>query len=365
MSEKERMPDVIVVIPGILGSVLSRGGEDVWAISGGAIVQALLSLGGSIKDLELKEDPLEKDDVDGVVASRLISDVHLLPGFWKIDGYTELIETIKRDFQVEMGRNLVTFPYDWRRDIRVAARQLQRDSHKWLQAWQDHSGNADAKLILVAHSLGGLVSRYFLECMEGWRVTRRLVTFGTPYRGSLNALDSLANGVHHKLGPIEVLNLTPLVRSMTSSYQLLPTFRCYDPGNGGQLVKVADATIEGVDQARAAAALAVHNQVAAAVEANQQNDDYLQARYRLNLVVGEIQPTNQSARWNGEKVELLRTHEGEDHGGDGTVPRMSATPIDLEGQEREMWFSERHSRLQNFDPVLTHLHGVFTADQID
>jgi pimeloyl-ACP methyl ester carboxylesterase len=39
------------------------------------------------------------------------------------------------------------------------------------------------KLILVGHSMGGLVARYFLECLEGWRDTRRLVTFGTPYRG--------------------------------------------------------------------------------------------------------------------------------------------------------------------------------------
>ena len=50
--------------------------------------------------------------------------------------------------------------------------------------------------------MGGLVSRYFLECLEGWKDTKALVTFGTPYRGSLNALDGLANGL--KKGPLDL-----------------------------------------------------------------------------------------------------------------------------------------------------------------
>ena len=65
-------------------------------------------------------------------------------------------------------------------------------------------GSPDAKLVLVGHSMGGLVARYFLECLDGWRDTRRLVTFGTPYRGSLNALNFLVHGLQKKLGPFKV-----------------------------------------------------------------------------------------------------------------------------------------------------------------
>lgn len=43
--------------------------------------------------------------------------------------------------------------------------------------------------------MGGLVARYFLEYLEGWRDSSRLVTFGTPYRGSLNALNFLVHRV--------------------------------------------------------------------------------------------------------------------------------------------------------------------------
>jgi pimeloyl-ACP methyl ester carboxylesterase len=61
--------------------------------------------------------------------------------------------------------------YDWRRDNRVAARRLKEQTNRWLGEWRREQ--PDAKLILVGHSMGGLVARYFLECLEGWRDTRR------------------------------------------------------------------------------------------------------------------------------------------------------------------------------------------------
>jgi triacylglycerol esterase/lipase EstA (alpha/beta hydrolase family) len=42
--------------------------------------------------------------------------------------------------------------------------------------------------------MGGLISRYYLEVLEGWRDCRALVTFGTPYRGAVDAVNYLANG---------------------------------------------------------------------------------------------------------------------------------------------------------------------------
>ena len=92
------------------------------------------------------------------------------------------------------GQNWFDFPYDWRRDNRVAARHLAERAPAWLHAWRKQSGNKDAKLVLVGHSMGGLVARHYLEVLGGWRDARMLVTFGTPYRGSLNALDFLCNG---------------------------------------------------------------------------------------------------------------------------------------------------------------------------
>jgi hypothetical protein len=152
--------DVIVMLPGITGSVLQKDGRDIWALSGGAAVRALTSLGSSIMDLKLDDDDPAADDLgDGIVTTRVIPATHLIPGLWKIDGYGRIAKTIRNEFDIQPGINFFEFPYDWRRDNRVHARRLARESWDWLKRWRERSGNDDAKLVLVAHSMGGLICR--------------------------------------------------------------------------------------------------------------------------------------------------------------------------------------------------------------
>ena len=357
---RKLMRDVIVCLPGITGSVLRKDGKDVWNISGGAIVNALRTLGGSIGDLELGQDSPDAEDLgDGVTATEVIRDVHLIPGFWKIDGYTKMMRSIEETFDLARGKNLFEFPYDWRRDNRASARRLQRLSRGWLDKWRRSSGARDAKLVLVGHSMGGLISRYFLECLDGWRDTRALVTFGTPYRGSLGALDTLVNGKK-----ITFFDLTELSRSFTSIHQLLPTYPCYDGGDGA-LARVDEADIPQLDRAKAKAALDFHREIAAAVEANQGDDEYVNGRYRLGRIVGIEQPTLQSAVRDGGRLRMLKTIGGDDPGGDGTVPRPSATPLEYADDQGAAFSAERHASLQNDDNVLLQLTGVITGVTID
>jgi len=125
----------------------------------------------------------------------------LVPGLVKIDGYSGISRLITDHFEVVSGKtdderpaNFFEFPYDWRRDNRVAARMLKRLIDPQLPQWRTYSGATDAKVILLAHSMGGLVARYYLEVLEGWQGCKALITFGTPYRGSANALNYLTNG---------------------------------------------------------------------------------------------------------------------------------------------------------------------------
>jgi pimeloyl-ACP methyl ester carboxylesterase len=313
------MRDVVVCIPGITGSVLQKDGRDVWNISGGALISALTTFGHSITDLKLEQDPPDVDDLgDGITAPEVIRDVHLLPGFWKIDGYTKMLRYIEETFDVERGANLFEFPYDWRRDNRVAARRLQRQAGEWLTKWRASSGAQDAKLVLVGHSMGGLVSRYYLECLDGWRNTRALVSFGTPFRGSLNSLDTLVNGKK-----IKFFDLTDVARSFTAIYQLLPTYPCYVEG-GAEPAYVDEADIPHLDRAKAKAALDFHREIRDAVDAHLEDQAYMDGRYDLGRIVGINQPTQQSAVRDGDRIRLSRTIRGQDPRGDGTVPRPSA-----------------------------------------
>jgi pimeloyl-ACP methyl ester carboxylesterase len=352
--------DVVVLLPGILGSVLQRDGKDVWAFSKGAAFRGLVSLGRSVKDLRLDGDDAEAPDLgDGVVATRLMPDIHLLPGFWKIDGYGKIKQVLQQRFDLVDGKNWFDFPYDWRRDNRAGAHALARQAPGWLERWRRESGKADAKLVLVGHSMGGLVARYFLEALDGWKDTRALLTFGTPYRGSLNALDFAANGFVKGFGPFK-LDLSDMLRSLTSVHQLLPIYPCVDDGSG-HLRKILDA--DGlppvVDRTKVQDAVAFHDEITAAVETN---GGY--GRYDIHPVVGIFQPTRLSASVRDGKVEMLTTYEGDDDGGDGTVPRVSATPLELSDDPREVYATQKHSSLQNVDTLLVQLMGVLTREPL-
>ncbi len=361
---KQPMGDVVVLLPGILGSVLERDGKDVWAMSKGAAFRALMSLGGSIKGLQLDGDDPDADDLgDGVVATRLLPDLHIVPGLWKIDGYSAIANALHEEFELMDGRNYFEFPYDWRRDNRAHGRRLARQAHDWLAEWRTSSGNTDAKLILLAHSMGGLVSRAFLELFDGWKDTRALITFGTPYRGSLNAVDFLAKGMKHGIGPVG-LDLTDFLRSLTSVYQLLPIYPAIET-EAGTTLRVAEATIAGVDKIKANDALGFHRQIEAAVAEHSSDAAYQDNGYRIHPVVGIGQPTMQGARLEGDQVTLLNNLGGRDLGGDGTVPRVSAMPIEMTDAASGLFSPTRHSSMQNTDGVISQVTGIITGADID
>ena len=145
--------DVYVLIPGITGSVLQKDGHDVFGLTAGAGLRALFTAGGSIRHLRLAEDPPEADDLgDGIRAGRLAADAHLIPGLWKIDGYGKVGEYLRQRLRLNPGESYFEFPYDWRRDNRVAARQLAARAQDWLGARR--AAYPDARLVLVAHSMG-------------------------------------------------------------------------------------------------------------------------------------------------------------------------------------------------------------------
>jgi len=67
-------------------------------------------------------------------------------------------------------------PRDARTGIEPLAEQLQREIE---QRW-----GKDASFHMVAHSMGGLVSRYYLQELGGHTRCRSLVTMGTPHHGT-------------------------------------------------------------------------------------------------------------------------------------------------------------------------------------
>jgi hypothetical protein len=148
-------------------------------------------------------------------------------------------------------------------------------------------------------------------------------------------------------------SLTDLVRSFRSAYQILPTYPILEVS--GTYVRVGETNkIPNVDQqlvqtTRSEFLEAIRQ---AAME-NRRDPAY---RQRTLPWIGTRQDTIQSASLRDSKVVVRYDSP---HGlhpgladGDGTVPRVSALPADLEGQGYERFAVEKHGWLTNNEMTL-------------
>jgi hypothetical protein len=344
---------MVVVLPGITGSALAKDGREVWGLSGSALLRGIRTLGESVSGLTLPKGIGHGDPEDGVEATRLIPGLHKLPGIGGIDGYGSLVEFLRQLLRDQ--RQLIEFAYDWRLSNRLNAQRLEQRVRPALTSWRRDSGQENAKLVLVCHSMGGLIARDFLACGDGAEMTRRLITLGTPFRGSPKAVATLVHGVEFRRGPIGVKLsfLDEFVRSLPSLYQLLPTYPCV-ADTGDAPTKLRDVT-SALDHARVVEAASYHDEVAAAIHTGGE------LTYEVQSIVGLRQPTAQTIALSERGVELLNEHEKHDYAGDGTVPRFSASWPEWERDDRAVFASQRHASLQDTDLIRDQLQGVLTA----
>jgi len=352
--DQTELEHLVVFLPGISGSILEdKHGRRIWDSSHRAVWNAARTYGDSIRDLRMEgADPGTPIHPDGVRAVDLIMDAHLLLGLAKIDGYDFVLDAIRQSFQSvieclpddSIVGNLLKFPYDWRRDNRILAGNLQIAIKSKLMAWR--TTNPKAKVIIVAHSMGGLIARYYLEVLGGWSDCVGLITLGTPFRGSLNALDFLSNG--YKAVSVDV---TDILRSFPAMYQLLPAYEAiHDGENDRYIVDCLDRPeLAGVNREFAKDAMSFHREIGEAVARNGANPD----RYLTAPIVGIRQPTNQLAQFaNGrlvvDKVNRPKKVPSGYDGGDGTVPYTSAIPLEQSkvADFRGCVVSDRHAALQ-------------------
>ncbi|MGW5636924.1 lipase/acyltransferase domain-containing protein [Streptomyces sp. NPDC003832] len=326
----------VVLLPGILGSVLEGPAGPLWA-PGLPVLRALAAL----RDPGAAGHPLSPDPQGPpVTASRLFPDVAVLPGLIRIRGYSQTEAWLRRHFAVHdvPGGGLLTFPYDWRLDNRVHAHRLAKEIDAHLRAFRERTGAGEAKAVIVAHSMGGLIARYYLEVLGGWRDCRALITLGTPHRGSPRALDALANGHRHLPG------VAALTRRLPSVHQLLPVYPVLDAGPGHR--RLAEAgPLPGPNPELLADAVEFHREIETAAGGPAQGP-----RVLVPVVGTGQRATLQSARLDGGAVRCTTDPPGprvpaELADGDGTVPRLSAMPARLP-EYRCRFVAEAHGALQ-------------------
>jgi len=228
LSDAAKQPPVIIV-PGILGSRLARSdsGEEVWP---GSLWQLMFSDYDALRlHIESRHPAPEAGlqqvtDITDQVAGR--------------DFYGSIINILRVAAGYVPGqpgqparkgeRRYYVFAYDWRQDNQVSAVKLG----ELIEQIRADYGNPELKVDIIAHSMGGLITRYYLRygtldvlnrndfpvTLEGARKVRRVVLLGTPSMGSVNSVRSFIRGFDVGLTQVP----TDILATFPSVYQLFP-----------------------------------------------------------------------------------------------------------------------------------------------
>lgn len=212
-----------VFVPGILGSELVGPDGPHWLNLGNAIGYHDLALPLSLPPLESR-DALKPAGLLGVDA--------VLPRLFGFTEYADVVALLesagfRRDrAPAEPGPTYHVFTYDWRRDLIESARALGR----LLDALAVERGEPDLRVNVIAHSMGGLVARYYLRfgtadpggpvTWAGARRIRHLILVATPNAGGVPALDAILNGT--RVGFSYTTLASSVIERMPAIYQLLP-----------------------------------------------------------------------------------------------------------------------------------------------
>lgn len=382
------MSDLYIVLPGIMGSVLHRDGEPLWNPGPGMALQLLRRRAWMERLSRAEPEDLVSPWLDNVVPTAVIGDVNVIPGLLTVHGYDDLHRRFaalphvvegdaldperRADGLIAKQRgypNYYRFAYDWRRDLRASALRLDRLVRQALPPLRRR--DPEAKVVLVGHSMGGLLARYWMEgvnpetgaAFDGWRETRALITLGTPHRGSLNALSYLVSGFRKLF-----VDFTEAIGTFEGLHQLLPRYQAMSvPGDdGAHWARPHEAGSVGrLDQRLARSAFEDFH---LAIEEGQARNSAQEGYPARALVpyVGFGHRTQNCATWDGRSLALSQQlPPGVPEaaaGGDGTVPFASAVPIELSTEPTAVRFvSSEHGSLQANRHVLDDVMRVATT----
>ena len=220
----------LILIPGIMGSKLRYKTTQriVWP---GSIWRIAFH---DYRELALDIDPATLTGDPGDIEAFALADAAAGQHFYDtiistlVDSGSFSLTTPGTPVKDPYTRHLYVFPYDWRQDNVETARKLSA----LIDQLRIDYGRPDLKADIVAHSMGGIVSRYLLEfgtddvldrdaapiTMAGESKINRLILLGTPSLGSTNTVQNLIEGNKFVVERI----MPETLATLPSVYQLLP-----------------------------------------------------------------------------------------------------------------------------------------------
>ncbi len=226
----------IVIVPGILGSELWVNGVNAFGIQSRRPIWSE-DFQTILRTLALEPHVFSSTNVEPGKVLRYFRNIHPIPGLLPgrfIPGnrrpfYGRLFEWLTSTYGLQEGDDLLEFAYDWRQD--------NRNSAKRLGEFLNRQTTENDRVVLIAHSMGGLVCRALLLDNDFTHLEPRitkLIQLGTPALGSAKAYYTLKNHprLHYlidallkywqSLHPSLYHDLYTSLQEFCSLFQLLP-----------------------------------------------------------------------------------------------------------------------------------------------
>lgn len=210
-------PTPVIFLPGIAGSELYSGDNQLWPLAPIA----------SRADLELKPDGATS------VTGATITQGDILRSS-PANFYGGLIDYFKGLNYLE-DSTLFIIPYDWRLSIDQHFARIDQAIDSALR------GDPDGQVFIVAHSMGGLVARaYVYSSSARARRVDSIITMGTPYYGAPKAYYALVDGYSFGNVTVDPKYLKLVAQNWPGAYQLFPRMPFVVDTTSHQVASLAD-----------------------------------------------------------------------------------------------------------------------------
>ena len=209
---------MVVFVPGLMGSELWLGNERIWP---------------NVKTIFSNPEIFMYPSKIPLEPRNIVDEVVIIPNLIKQDQYNRLGDYMVEQLNYRRGVDFFEFPYDWRQDVRLSALQL---------AQLIETLPADQPLILIGHSLGTMVSRYYVEHLGGSKRVEKLILMGGPHKGAVKGLISML--VAPEVLPFGILGerLRQIMLTFPTSYQILPDYEVGTDQHGKKINFLAEDT---------------------------------------------------------------------------------------------------------------------------
>ncbi|MBU3190829.1 hypothetical protein K9O30_16385 [Clostridium bowmanii] len=353
---KSKNREIIIFIPGIMGTELYYDTERVWVPNTKSITSFFKSLASLVCDEN--GNPFMQDIEIGA----------------PLTDYSDLLkEKIENTDKYEV----LMFGYDWRLDNSINADRLKK--------FIDTNTDSDQKVSIIAHSMGGLITAKYIANGNSKKINK-YISIGVPYLGAPKTLYML------ETGNIEGFSSTTLSRTlnyqisnMRSLYQLLPTKQYFNKQNNYYINKniITNTTSSkkaiktSIKTFNESENFIIDRKISLYAKEHLKNaEDFYKSlepvlfkgKYALNSVdsyfiigngqtgtIGKIEEQYEikNAITKFKKCTVLSNTEG-----DGTVPLYSATIGGRTNPNKTFYVKEFHSELCNNEKVISQVLNI-------